>query len=290
MMEDHTGRLWYGTESDGVFFSDPDGKWQRLKSRNQISQGHISCLFEDGQENIWVGTDGDGLYRITLQPVTMLKLPPPMDNVDVTTICLARDGAVWIGTAGAGIVRWAKEGHLTMFGEAQGLNKLLVKTIFEDSRTNLWVGTSGGLFKLEGERFAQVIGPPAVSSMWIRVLFEDRGRRLWIGSIGGLVCLQSGQFKVYPLRMDQNDCDIRSIAEDATGDLWIGTMGQGLFRLPHNRPDKLHRVTGYPAKDAKALFFDRDRTLWVGSWGEGLFMMRVEWNIQSPCHRGRLAR
>jgi ligand-binding sensor domain-containing protein/signal transduction histidine kinase len=269
LMEDHTRRIWYGTAAGGVFFSDPDGKWQRLRSKNPFSQGYISCLFEDAQGNVWVGTVGDGLYRVTQQPLTMIKLPPPMDNAEINTTYVAHDGTVWMGTGGSGVLRWDKEGNFTMFGAAQGLGNLHVCAIFEDSRTNVWAGTSGGLFRLEAGRFAQINGPSEMSR-WVKVLFEDRTGRLWIGTVGGLICRQNEQFTVYHLRSDRGYCDIRSIAEDAAGDLWIGTIGQGLFRLPHSRPDKLHRVEQFPATDARALFCDRDGSLWVGSWGEGL--------------------
>jgi ligand-binding sensor domain-containing protein/signal transduction histidine kinase len=274
LMEDHAGRIWYGTAAGGVFFSDPDGNWQRLRSKNPFSQGYISCLFEDNHGNVWVGTVGDGLYRITPQPLTMLKLPPPMDTAEVNTTYVARDGAIWMGTGGSGIARLDKEGHYTMFGIAQGLDNLHACALLEDSHTNIWVGTSGGLFRGGGERFAQVNGPPEISK-WIKVLFEDRAGRLWIGAIGGLVCHEAEQFKVYHLRPDRAYCDIRSIAEDALGDLWIGTIGEGLFRLPHGRPDRLHRVEAFPATDARALFCDTEGTLWIGSWGEGL-LKRVD--------------
>jgi ligand-binding sensor domain-containing protein/signal transduction histidine kinase len=270
LMEDHTRRIWYGTAAGGVFFSDPDGNWQRLRSENQFSQGYISCLFEDGQGDIWVGTVGDGLYRVTPQPLSMLKLPPPMDNAEINTTFVARDGAIWIGTGGAGVLRWDKGSNFTMFGAAQRLANLHVCTIFEDSRSNVWVGTSGGLFRLEDGGFAQVPGPSEMSR-WVKVLFEDRAGELWIGAVGGLVCLENGRFTAYHLGSDRDYCDIRSIAEDSANDLWIGTIGQGLFRLPHNRAEKPHRVREFPATDARALFCDRDGTLWVGSWGEGLF-------------------
>ncbi len=269
LLEDHTRRLWYGTAAGGVFFSNPDGKWQRLSSKNPFSQGYISCLFEDGQGNVWVGTVGDGLYRITPQPLTMVKLPPPLDTAEINTTCVAHDGAIWMGTGGSGVIRRDSQGRFTMFGAEQGLGNLHVCSIFEDSRTNVWVGASAGLFRLEVGTFTHINGPPEIAR-WIKVLFEDKAGRLWIGAGGALTCREQEQFTVHPLRADRGHCDIRSIAEDAAGDLWIGTFGQGLYHMPHNQPDQIHRVETFPATDARALFCDRYGTLWVGTWGEGL--------------------
>ena len=269
LMEDRSGRIWYGTAAGGVFFSGPDGNWHRLKAQNPFSQGYISCLFEDAQGNIWVGTVGDGLYRVTPQPLTMLTLPPPLENAEINTLCVAHDGAVWIGTSGFGVIRWYDKDKFTTFGEAQGLRNLHICTIFEDSQTNVWTGTSEGLFRLENERFVQVAGPLEMSK-WVKALFEDRTGRLWIGTPDGLISRQKEQFTVSYLRSDRGYCDIRSIAEDASGDIWIGTIGQGLFRLPNGQPEKLHRVEEFPATDARSLFCSKDGSIWIGSWGEGL--------------------
>ncbi len=268
LMEDRSGRIWYGTAAGGVFFSSPDGNWERLIAKNPFSQGYISCLFQDAQGNIWVGTVGDGLYRIALQPLAMLTLPPPLENAEISTISLAHNGAIWVGTAGFGLAQWYDD-KFKIYGEAQGLSDPHVCTIFEDSQSNVWAGTSEGLFQLKNQRFTSVAGPPEMSN-WVKALFEDHHRRLWIGTLGGLICLQDGHFKVFHLRPDQGYCDIRSITEDASGNIWIGTIGQGLFCLPNDQPEKLHRVEDYPATDARSLFYSKDGSLWVGSWGEGL--------------------
>ncbi len=272
LLEDHAGRLWCGTASGGVFFSNDQGEWQRLRPQSAFSQGYISCLFEDRQGNLWVGTVGDGLYRVTAQPAKMLTLPPPFANAEINTAFATRDGAVWMGTGGSGIFRYDGS-RFTVFGAAEGLTNQHVCTLFEDSRTNLWAGTAGGLFRLAAGRFARVEGPPELS-IWVKALFEDRAGRLWIGTLGGLICRERGKFTVHYLRPDRSYCDLRCLAEDSTGDLWVGTIGQGLFRLPGGDAEKLSRVQAFPATDARALHCTPDGTLWIGGWGSGLFRLR----------------
>ncbi len=272
LIEDHAGHIWYGTASGGgVFYSDSDGNWQKLKSQNPCPRGYISCLFEDSRQNIWVGTVGDGLYRISRQPLVMLTLPPSFENVDVNTVSVAHDGPILIGTGGFGLIRY-DETNFTMFNEPQFPN-LHVCSTFEDSQSNTWIGTSEGLFRLDREGLERVAGPPEMSK-WVKALFEDRDGRLWIGTVGALICHYKGQFTVYYLRPDRGYCDIRGIAEDAAGDLWIGTIGQGLFHIPRGQINKLSHVDSFPAKDARSLCCTKDGTLWVGSWGEGLIRGR----------------
>ncbi|MCX6927307.1 MAG: triple tyrosine motif-containing protein, partial [Verrucomicrobia bacterium] len=161
--------------------------------------------------------------------------------------------------------------------------------LFEDSRTNLWAGTSGGLFRWEAGRFVGAAGPPEMS-VWVKALFEDRAGRLWIGTLEGLICFEKGQFKVHYLRPDRRRCDIRSMAETTPGDLWVGTIGQGLFRLPGGQADKLQRVEEFPATDARALYRDPAGTLWIGGWGSGLFRMPSSRFAPSTRDNDRFAR
>jgi ligand-binding sensor domain-containing protein/signal transduction histidine kinase len=273
ILEDRTGRIWCGTASGGVFISDSQGHWQRLHPQNQFSQGYISCLFEDHQGNIWVGTVGDGLYRVTLQPATMLNLPQPFEDAEINTICATRAGAVWIGTGGSGAFRY-ENGNFTSFGAAEGLTNQHVCALFEDSHTNLWAGTAGGLFRLEAGKFAGIGGPPEMS-VWVKALFEDREGRLWIGTLGGLICLDRGKFTVHYLRPDRSYCDIRCLAESPNGDIWVGTIGQGLFRLPGGDVNQLSRVADFTATDVRALCCAPDGILWIGGWGSGLFRMQA---------------
>ena len=271
LLEDRAERIWYGTISGGVFFSDHHGEWQRLRPQGLFSQGYISCLYEDRQGSIWVGTVGDGLYRVAPQPVTMLKLPPPFESAEINTTCAAHDGSIWIGTGGNGAIHY-QDGSFTAVGAEQGLTNPHVCALFEDSHSDLWAGTSGGLFKREGGRFVAVQGPPELS-VWVKAFHEDRAGRLWIGTLAGLICAENGQFSVHYLPMDRSHCDIRSIAEDPVGNLWIGTIGQGLFCIPLGQGDNLHRVEKFPAADVRSLYCGPDGVLWIGGWGSGLFRM-----------------
>ena len=273
LLEDHEGRIWYGTYSGGLF-SSHGGPWQRLSASGQVSQSYISCLFEDRQGNLWAGALGDGLYRIRRQPVTMLKLPSPMETFVINTVWATRSGTVWIGTGGSGVARWQNEGPLALYGPAQGLENPHVCALLEDSQTNIWAGTARGLFRLRGERFVRVQGPPAIDG-WVKALFEDRSGRLWIGTMAGLISYQNGVFTEHPFPVDRDRrCDIRAIAEDPSGDIWVGTIGQGLFRLSRHHGEAARQVVDYPTPDARCLHFAADGTLWIGSWGGGLIRMR----------------
>jgi ligand-binding sensor domain-containing protein len=150
LAEDHTGRLWVGTRQGVVHCVEPAGEapaWRQITPKRLRSLGYISCLYEDSEGLLWVGTTGGYLHQIKRRLVTMWSLPLISQESIPQTICVARDGAVWVGTDGAGAYRF-QDGKISHFGSQEGLGSGTIISIFEDRRTNLWVGTFGGLFRL----------------------------------------------------------------------------------------------------------------------------------------------
>ncbi|HWY78411.1 MAG TPA: two-component regulator propeller domain-containing protein, partial [Verrucomicrobiae bacterium] len=107
LLQDRRGRMWIGTLSGGIYFSDAEGQWQRVKASPSISEGYVSCLMRDSQDEIWVGTIGDGLYRITRQPISIVS-PESHGQIPLTveSTCASHDGSVWIGTDGSGLYHY----------------------------------------------------------------------------------------------------------------------------------------------------------------------------------------
>jgi signal transduction histidine kinase/streptogramin lyase len=271
LLEDRSGRLWFGTMWGGVHFSDANGHWNRLSNQGPFSQGLITSLFEGKEGAIWVGTVGDGLYRVTPRPVRMLSLPAPSEENLITASCAARNGAIWAGTDGAGLFRF-ENGALQPFSMADGLTNQHVCSILEDNQTNLWVGTWGGLFQLNpGERHFKAVSDLPILRGQVLALFADHSGDLWIGTAFGLARGHGGHYSIYAMHKDGGYSDIRSIAEDRAGNLWIGTVGQGIFRM---RNGEVTHVENYSAPDARSVFCDSRGDLWVGSMGSGLFRLR----------------
>ncbi len=269
-LQDRRGRIWIGTLSGGLYFSDAAGQWRRVQANPSLSEGNVSCLMQDSQDEIWVGTVGDGLYRITRQPISVIS-PESHGQMGATvqSICASHDGSIWIGTDGGGLYHY-QNGRATNWGTPLNPTDLFISCVLEDRHTNLWLGTKSGLLRLEDGRLVPVQGPKELSHQ-VMAMYEDRSDRLWLGTTLELVCKAGDQFRVYHLARDQAACDIRSLVEGNAGDIWAGTLGQGLFRLPGGTADSFQPVDGFPAASARAMICDPDGTLWIGSWGEGLF-------------------
>jgi ligand-binding sensor domain-containing protein/signal transduction histidine kinase len=279
LLEDHTGRVWLGTQWGGVLCSDRAGKWEHPQPVGPLAQCRVNSLFEDRQGAVWVGTLGDGLHRLTRRPIRTFHLPEPARDHLINTVCAAADGSVWVGTDGAGLFRFY-QGAFAHFGRAEGLASVLVHSVLVDRQTNVWCGTHSGLFAYAAGRFQRVTGPPALASA-VLALFEDRSGLLWISTGSGPLCRQpaetagaaSDRFELHPLGPQKSGWEIRSLAQDPAGNLWVGTVADGLFCLRSNRVDRYRAPEGLANPDARSLWCDADGGVWVGTLGGGLFRL-----------------
>ena len=61
--EDHSGRMWIGTQEGGINIYD-HGKITRISATDGLSDNLILAIYEDAEGAIWVGTGHNGLNRI----------------------------------------------------------------------------------------------------------------------------------------------------------------------------------------------------------------------------------
>ena len=77
MIVDHQDNLWLGTRTGLFKIEKPDSETPKIipyssilnnTAENRIRGNLLITIFEDNQNNIWIGTDGDGLCK--LDPIT----------------------------------------------------------------------------------------------------------------------------------------------------------------------------------------------------------------------------
>jgi signal transduction histidine kinase len=103
-----------------------------------------------------------------------------------------------------------------------------VQTIFEDHRGTLWIGTTGGLARLDGGRFSML---PATAGLSITALHEDAEGVLWIGTYDtGLARLDHERLTRYTEKDGLFNNGVFQILEDDQGFLWL-SCHLGIYRI-----------------------------------------------------------
>ncbi len=197
-----------------------------------------------------------------------------------------RDGFIWIGTQGAGLVKY--DGYSIKRYPA-GPGSFLdgnITSLYEDRDGIIWFGTLGGLnsYSKETDAFhAYAHNPGDAKSIShdafnpaLQTILEDRTGKLWVATQNGLNRYDKAQRRFQHFLHVPGDAasldssNIFSVYADRQGVLWVGT-DKGLNRYDEKRqaftryahraddPDSLSSGTVF------AILEDRDGVLWVGT-------------------------
>ncbi len=246
ILEDGQGNLWVGTEGGGLNYMDADGRVFRHYRHDpaqagSLSHNHVKSLYLDAQDDLWVGTYHGGLNFLKKGSSHFQNIrhdpavPHSLSHNNVYSIREDRDGNLWLGTYGGGL-NMKKPGSSLAFESYQAgksgryhISSDLVRTVFIDSRGNLWVGTEDGLnLRRAGTDHFEVFrfhpdDPASISSNVIISIFEDSKKRIWLGTYkNGLNLYQEGTFRRFTERDGLPGNNIFGILEDQQK-LWLST-------------------------------------------------------------------
>lgn len=161
LFEDSKGRVWVGTNGDGITVVNNDrviARYSPLPQNNGSTllpiNGYIRAIEEDANGNIWIGTHGGGIavYETTTGKWTIynqVNSQLPSNKIQ----CLRRDskGKMWIGTF-SGLAAFEADKHLfTLFSEKDGLQNNMIYQIVDDGKGKLWLSTNTGISQFDTE-------------------------------------------------------------------------------------------------------------------------------------------
>lgn len=147
-----------------------------------------------------------------------------------------------------------------------GLPEQVVQAFAQAADRYLWIGTTGGLVRFDGERFLTFDrgNTPAFSDNNVFCLTVARDKALWVGMEGGgLIRYRDGAFHSFSIGDGLTNAFVRVIYEDSQGRIWVGT-DNGLFHVSGDRLQRMDATADIPAMAVHAIHEDGRGQLWVG--------------------------
>lgn len=223
--EDHTGSIWVGTSSSGIYRFH--GTNVTRYGPGEIPLTEVWSIFEDSRSNLWVGTSSHGVYQFRAGRFVSMFDERSISH-RVNAIQEDRQGRIWFGHWG-GLACYA-DGQLTRVAMPGLSDDYEVVAIAPDGQDRLWLGTKGaGLFCLQDGKFIAYTTANGLPSNLAWSLFVDRYDTLWIGTAdGGLSCLRDGRLVNLTTRDGLADQTVCHILEDSSDRFWFSSP-HGVF-------------------------------------------------------------
>lgn len=155
----------------------------------------------------------------------------------------------------------------------------VVRTIFQDSKRNIWFGTEDGVFKYNGESLIHVntIKSKSGKDVTIKDITESKDGIIWFGHTDGVCSFNGETVKNYDESDGLISNDVWCITADTNGKIWVGTINGvsvfdgkefSSFHLPVGKVDSTRGVSS--TKIVHSITEDSKGTLWFSS-NAGLF-------------------
>src|SRR3984893_2185913 len=257
VFQDRTGTMWYCTETGIV------RRGRRPLARlqpYQVSRTRASRTYEDPQGGVWV-VSGIGLYRAIAG-----HLATPASDIRAWSFYPAKDGELWVGTNGNGLIR-LKHRVVRMYTSADGLPNDIAMAVLSSHDGKIWVGGNCGLSVFEGERFKVYREKEGLLNSCVWALAEDQNRDLWIGTYGGgLFRFRDGHFGQYSMEQGLVSKVVLQIAVAHDGSLWIATP-DGVSHMQNEHFQNYTVAEGLSSNQVFSVYQDRSGGVWAETQG-----------------------
>jgi ligand-binding sensor domain-containing protein len=102
----------------------------------------------------------------------------------------------------------------------------VVRTVFQDSKGDVWFGTQNGAFRLKGKSLTHIDGIKSESGKGVTIkdIAEDNDGKIWFGHTGGISVFDNESITNYYESDGLLNNDVWCISTDRNNYIWIGTL------------------------------------------------------------------
>jgi len=220
-------------------------------------------LFIDRENNLWIGSYNNGIYRMRDGDFTTFSLEEGLKEKFIRAVTQNKEG-IWVAS---------NNNYLSLIKGKEIKNYFLRKEENSNIQTivaqndSIWIGTRAGLYLFKSGTLSKIDN----CNFSISALFVDSKNRLLIGcGNGGLYQLKSGELISLSNDEKSSRLRIRFIAEDKNGNLYLGTIGQGLAIFDGKNYRYLNEETGLPSNLIYFIHLDSRGKIWLTASGSGI--------------------
>ena len=270
LTEDRAGALWLGTNS-GVIRID-ERTAQHFNKQNGLRDNIFLETFTDASGNVWMLSDGQGLFRFSGTQFTVLDESAGLPSAQISSIASAGPDSLFLGTYDAGLCLVSK-GQISQLKFNTKPVPSVAALSYDNERSLLWVATRGkGLWMYDGKAFTQFDAATyGLPSNNINSLYNDDMGRLWVGFANGAAVLENDTFKVLPIK----NITVVSFLSVGADSVLIATDKKNGLLLYHN--GKVSDFATNTAADSSTIqcFVKEGNDLWLGSSDNGVVLYNM---------------
>lgn len=253
LFEDSHGRIWVGTNDNGVVVIDGDEQ-VHITYKNGLPSSSIRTFAEDEFGTIYIGTTS-GLARVNLEMEVSVVDDERINNEKILRLVADRSGRVYGQTGNGGIFR-ISEGSISEFYTSSelGMDRITAIESDPDADNTLYIGTGTGFiyhgeFGARSSELDKVLAPAIGEVHW---LSYDCGR-IWVSSISRLGYIDEYD-RVHMVDHIPFDSGLEMTTSDYQGNIWVASSTLGVMKIVTSNFSNISEYAGITGDIVNAVY------------------------------------
>ena len=259
LLLDRDGAIWWCDGTELLHRADP--AILIVPEHEGLDLRHITALCADYHDRIWFATP-DGLFQHVAwfsEERTVTRVPLPLDPRNpIVSLAADKDGTVWAGTFGGGVIAMLDNGPVFRYTTRDGLSNNNVLAVRRGSR-GMWFATLEGLSRFDGSKF----NPVALEAGFTFDVAE-LANATYVATDGRGI-LRVDRTGVTTAALAGRSCYM--LAADPQGALWTAGPGTGFCRVAPRTTEPVGADRPPFDGDVFALCAYQDKLIAFGSTG-----------------------
>ena len=269
--EDSHGGMWFGSITSMAHYDS--GKLSIINVdalRKETGLNGITALTADSRGGMWVGFPyrgrSLGLEHFDNGNFRNIKTVGfDSSDVSVGSLFVDRDGMLWVGTLGDGLLR-IRGDQVQRYGYNEGLSGTSVYKIFQDQEGSIWIITNQGI-----DRFTDLSVLNYSSVQHLRddtneAVLAARDGRIWSTFISGVNILDHQSVSRLEDNIHVPGRHGTSILQDHNGEIWLG-MDLNVYHLTKGAMKPVLQEDGQSVGLVGYMVEDKTGTIWISIFG-----------------------
>lgn len=305
---DSKGTIWAGSNNYGL--------WVKYTSQDDFIQYQfqnienytVRNIMESSLGEIWVTTEGAGIYKIDGDDVGHFTTADgisdnygqrvvevngqiyvlTINGIDVyndgsfvpidflkgkecNDMLVDNDGLIWIATE-EGLARMDNSGNFEIFNEDDGFPSRQITSLQLDHEGNLWLSTAkSGLVQLRKTAFRNFAKFNGLSNNRVNIVHQVSDDHFLLGTDNGDIDqFKDGEISRLELETQLENISIKDIKSDLKGNLWIASYNGIVFIDTEGDEENITMEDGLPSNQTRVVLPDSKGNVWIGARSGGL--------------------
>ncbi len=276
LLVDQFGALWYSPDKNLAHsFKNQFGEWTtetfKIQPENHIAD--IVSLYEDKYGFIWIGTLGDGMFRLNPKTGKAKSFSENQNLEESSILCInGQEDKIWVGGFnGVNVYNIKKDGEkesAIIIKDTTGsvLSNDYVYSIFIDSNKRVWFGTDEhGVYYLDKKNFINL----PMNKGSVHSFTEDKEGKIWFCmQDAGLAYYQNNQINYFGVQNGLSDPSPVSLRAMKNGKIIIAHPNgfdiidpKQMVITYHSSEENLSDIN----PDLNTISESIDSTIWIGT-------------------------